>query len=88
MISDFDSSRIDIGAVEAGDQFVCLDCCFLFADLSWFNLGLKGWLGLRFHSWVFHGVSWLGFSWCFLGWVFIVGLDFHGWKTGGFSFGF
>ena len=32
--------------------------------------------------------SWLGFSWCFLGWVFIVGLDFHGWKTSGFSFGY
>ena len=44
-----------------------LGLLFLFADLSWFNLGLKGWLGLRFHSWVFHGVSWLGFSWCFLG---------------------
>ena len=55
MISYSNLSRIDIGAAEAGDRFVCLDCCFLFFDLSWFNLGLKGWLGLCFHSWVFHG---------------------------------
>ena len=56
------SSRTDIGAAEAGDLFVCLDCCFLFANLSWFNLGLKGWLGLRFHGWVFHGAFLVGFS--------------------------
>ena len=56
------SSRINIGAAEARDRFVCLDCCFLFADLSWFNLGLKGWLGLLFHGWVFHGAFLARFS--------------------------